>query len=154
MFGGGRISQTPEPILINNQEVEIVKSLRYLGTVLDERLLFCEHVDYVYKRAQRLFLLRKLKSFDVSQHILQLVYRSLIESVLSFNIITWYGNVSGKNKVKLARVVNTASKLIGNNQKQLSSICKDALKRNQHKFSMILLILLIKPFRNCHQGDA
>ena len=93
-----------------------------------ERLSFCEHVDYVYKRAQqRLFLLRKLKSFDVSQHILQLVYRSLIESVLSFNIITWY--VSGKNKVKLARVVNTASKLIGNNQKQLSSIYKDALKR-------------------------
>ena len=78
---------------------------------------------------KRLFLLRKLKSFDVSQHILQLVYRSLIESVLSFNIITWYGNVSGKNKVKLARVVNTASKLIGNNQKQLSSIYKDALKR-------------------------
>ena len=130
MFGGGRISQTPEPILINNQEVEIVKSFKYLGTVLDERLSFCEHVDYVYKRAQqRLFLLRKLKSFDVSQHILQLVYRSLIESVLSFNIITWYGNVSGKNKVKLARVVNTASKLIGNNQNQLSSIYKDALKR-------------------------
>ena len=130
VFGGGRISQTPEPILINNQEVEIVKSFKYLGTVLDERLSFCEHVDYVYKRAQqRLFLLRKLKSFDVSQHILQLVYRSLIESVLSFNIITWYGNVSGNNKVKLARVVNTASKLIGNNQKQLSSIYKDALKR-------------------------
>ena len=128
VFGGGRISKTPEPILINNQEVEIVKSFKYLGTVLDERL--CEHVDYVYKRAQqRLFLLRKLKSFDVSQHILQLVYRSLIESVLSFNVITWYGNVSGKNKVKLARVVNTASKLIGNNQKQLSNIYKDALKK-------------------------
>ena len=76
-----------------------------------------------------IFLLRKLKSFDVIQDILQLVYRSLIESVLSFNIITWYGNVSGKNKVKLAREVNTASKLIGNNQKQLSSIYKDALKR-------------------------
>ena len=78
---------------------------------------------------QRPFLLRKLKSFDVSQHILQLVYRSLIESVLSFNEITWYGDVSRKNKVKLARVVNTASKLIGNDHKQLSSICKDALKR-------------------------
>ena len=47
----------------------------------------------------------------------------------NFNIITWYGNVSEQNKVKLARVVNTASKLIGNNQKQLSSIYKDALKR-------------------------
>ena len=103
MFGG-RINQTPEPILIDNQEVEIVKSFKYLDTVLDERLSFCDHVDYVYKRAQqRLFLLRKLKSFDVSQHIIQLVYRSLIESVLSFNVITWYGNVSGKKSKACSR---------------------------------------------------
>ena len=58
VFGGERINQTPEPILIDDQEVEIVKSFRYLDTVLDERLSFCHHVDYVYKRAQqRLFLL-------------------------------------------------------------------------------------------------
>ena len=58
-----------------------------------------------------------LTVFDVSQHILQLVYGSLIESVLSFNVIPPYGNVSGKIKQSLlghARVVNTASKLIGN----------------------------------------
>ena len=99
-----------------------MKSLKYLDTLLDESLSFCDHVDYVYKKAhQRLFLLRKLNSFDVSQHILQLVYMGLIESVLSFNIITWYGNVSAKNKTKLARVVNAASKLIGNEQKHQTS---------------------------------
>ena len=53
----------------------------------------------------------------------------LIEGVLSFNIITWHGNVSDKNKIKLARVVNTASKLIGNELKHLSSIYNAALKR-------------------------
>ncbi|KAK2183494.1 hypothetical protein NP493_310g02032 [Ridgeia piscesae] len=105
------------------------KSFKYLGTLLDESLSFCDHIDYVYKNAQqRVFLLRKLKSFDVSQHILQLVYRGLIESVRSFNIITWYGNVSAKSKIKLVRVVNTASKLIGNEQKHLSSIYNAALK--------------------------
>ena len=41
----------------------------------------------------------------------------------------WYGNVSAKNKIKLARVVNTASKLIGNEQKHLPSIYNAALKR-------------------------
>ena len=76
-----------------------------------------------------LFLLRKLKSFDVSQHSLQLVHRGLIEIVLSFNIITWYGNVSAKNKIKLARVDNTASKLIGNKHKQLCCMYNAALKR-------------------------
>ena len=107
-----------------------MKSFKYLGTLLDESLSFCDHVDFVYKKAQqRLFLLRKQKSFDVSQHIFQLVYRGLIESILSFNIITWYGNVSAKNKIKLARVVNTASKLIGNEHKHLSRIYNAALKR-------------------------
>ena len=128
MFVGGRVNQTQKPIFINNQEVEIVKSFKYLGTLLDESLSFCDHVDYVYKRAQqRLFLLRKLKSFDVSQHTLQLVYRGLIESVLSFNRITWY--VSGKNIINLARVVITASMVIGNEQKHLSSIYNAALNR-------------------------
>ena len=47
----------------------------------------------LYKKAQqRLYLLRKLQSFDVSQHILELVYIGLIENILSFNIVTWYGN--------------------------------------------------------------
>ena len=107
-----------------------MKSFKYLGILLDESLSFCDDVDYVYKKAQPwLFLLRKLKRFYVSQHILQLVYRDLIESVLSFNIITWYGNVSAKSTIKIARVVNTASKLIGNEQKHLSSIYNAALKR-------------------------
>ena len=52
----------------------------------------------------------------------------LIESVLSFNIITLYGNVCAKNKIKRARVVKTASRLISNEQKHLSSIYNDALK--------------------------
>ena len=92
--------------------MEIGKSFVYLGTLLEESLSFCDRVDYVYNRAQqRSFLLRKLISFDASKHILQLVYRDLTESDLSFNIITWYDNVNGKNKIKLSRVVNTARKV-------------------------------------------
>ena len=77
------------------------------------------------------FPTEKAEKFDVSQHFLQLVHRGLIESVLSFNKITctWYGNVSAKNKTKLAHVVNTASKVIDNEQKHLSSIYNAALKR-------------------------
>ena len=130
MFGGERTTQPPKLIFIDSQEVEIVKSFRYLGTLLDESSSFCDHVNHVYKKAQqRLYLLRKLKRYDVSQHILQFVYRGLIESVLPFTIITWYGNVSAKNKIKLAGVVNTASKLIGNEQKHLTCIYNATLKR-------------------------
>ena len=87
MFGGGRTTQPPKPIFIDNQEVEMVKSFNYLGALLDESWSLCDHTDYVYKKAQQLFLLRKLKGFDVRQRILQLIHRGLIESILSFSII-------------------------------------------------------------------
>ena len=110
--------------------MEIVKNFKYLGTLLDENLSFCDHVDYDYKKyQQRIFLLRTLNSFYVTQHILQLVYGGLLGSVLSVDIITCYGNVSGKNKIKLVRFVNTTGKLIDNEQKHLSSIYNAALKR-------------------------
>ena len=89
MFGGGRITQPPRQIFIDNQKLEIMKSFKYLGTLRDDSLSFFDHFDYGYKKAQQtLFLLTKLNSFEISHHILQLVYRGLIQSVLSFNIIT------------------------------------------------------------------
>ena len=98
--------------------MEVVSSFKYLGTVVDSKLSFNGNVVYVYKKAQqRLYLLRKLRSFGAGSHVLESVYRCLVESVLSFNTVTWCGNLSVKNRARLARVVNTASKFIGVEQK-------------------------------------
>ena len=121
------------PVTIDQQSVEVVSSFKYLGTVVDSKLSFNDNVVYVYKKAQqRLYLLRKLRSFGVGRHVLESVYRCLVESVLSFNIVTWYGNLSVKNRARLVRVVNTASKIIGAEQKQLCdlyhlSVCRKSL---------------------------
>ena len=40
-------------------------------------------------------------------------YCSFIESVISFSIICWYGNLNVKDKNHLKRIVKTASKIIG-----------------------------------------
>ena len=52
----------------------------------------------------------------------QLLYKFLIESVLSFNLVSRYGNLSAKNKARLARVVNQAGKIVGIKQLQLCDI--------------------------------
>ena len=57
-----------------------------------------------------------------------MVNRGLVESILSFNIVTWHGNSTVKNKARLSRIVNLASKLICRDQKQLSSLYSVALK--------------------------
>ena len=75
------LNQTGVPTLLTltNQNVDIVKCFKYLGTTIDDKLNFTENADALCKKAsQRLFLIRKLKSFGVSCNILERAYVSLI----------------------------------------------------------------------------
>ena len=50
----------------------------------------------------------------------KLLYKSLPESVLTFKIVAWYGNLGVKGEAKLARIVGMAGKIIGAKQDSLS----------------------------------
>ena len=50
----------------------------------------------------------------------KLLYKSLAESVLTFKIVVWYGNLGVKGKAKLARIVGMAGKITGAKQDSLS----------------------------------
>ena len=110
--------------------MEVVDSFMYFGTVVDQKLTVTQHNDFVFKKAQQhRFLIRKWKHFGVSQGILEMVYRSLIKSILASNIVTWFGVLIVRNKARLSRVVNTASKVIGCSQILLSDVNAKAMKR-------------------------
>ncbi|KAI4899267.1 hypothetical protein NFI96_008017 [Prochilodus magdalenae] len=58
-----RSRPTQQPISIKGVDVEVVRSYRYLGVHLDERLDWSVNTDTVYKKAQsRLYFLRRLGS--------------------------------------------------------------------------------------------
>ena len=127
---GNRKSNELIPISIDSQDVEIVTSFKYLGSQLDKDLNFRVNTDSIYKKAQqRIYLLRKLKSFNVSTHVLVSVYRCCIESVLTFNIISWFGHLSVRDKTRLSRIVNICSKLVGVRFHDLEKIYTQALRR-------------------------
>ncbi len=65
------------------------------------------------KGQQRLYFLRKMVSFSVSPSLLKMFYNSFIESVLTFCIICWFGNVTVEQKSLARKIVSTASKLLG-----------------------------------------
>ena len=130
-FGRSRVKGASHPLsqslMIKGQTVETVSTCKYLGTVVDENLTFTDNVHHIYKKTQqRLFLLR---SSNVSADVLQFVYTSLIESVLSFNLVSWYGNLSAKNKARLARVVNQACKMVVIKQLELFDLYQQVLRR-------------------------
>ena len=85
------------------------------------------------KANQRLFLLRKLKGFSVSTTTLDLVYKSLIQSILTFNIVTWFGNLREKERSRLNRLTNIASKVVGRKQDSLALIYVDFKEKKAKK---------------------
>ena len=91
---------------------------------------FSGNTEYIFKKcSQRLYLLRRLNSFCVSQHVLELVYKTMIESVLTFHLHAWFGHLNCKNSNKLSRIVSMASKIIGRPQKALSLLYKERVRR-------------------------
>ena len=89
-----------------------------------------------------------MEKLRLSPHILESVSHSLVESVLSFIVVTWYGNLTVKNRAKLSCVVSTASKLIiGEKQLQLLFLYQLAVKR---KASQILSDTT-HPFQICFE---
>ena len=122
------------PVQISSENIEQVNSFKYLGLIIDENLTFTDHVNAtVNKSNQRLHILRKLRSFNVSSHVLSMVYNSIIQSILTFSIVSWYGHIRVKDKAKLNRVVREASKIKGKPQKPLSEIHKNFVKKKAKK---------------------
>ena len=106
----------------------------YLGTTIDQRLSFKANAERVFKKAnQRLHLLRKLRSFGVANKVLQTVYKSLVQSILTFNISVYYNILNQKDKVMLSRIINTASKIVGIPQAPLSELHRASVFRKASK---------------------
>ena len=56
------------------------------------------------------------------------MYRSLVESVLNFNIVVWYDNLGVKGKAKLTHIVGMAGKTIGAKQDSPSDVYLTAVE--------------------------
>ena len=116
--------------------MDVVDQFVYLGTTIDKDLNFKKNAECVFKKAmQRMYLLRKLRNFGVSQRILQTVYRSLIESILTFNMSVWYGILGRKELAMLARIVNYANKITGIPQIPLSALYTSTVRKKALKIS-------------------
>ncbi len=111
------------PVLIKSHSVEIVDNIKYLGTYIDSKLRYMDNTNYILKkRMQRLFQTRRISRFGVRLNILEIAYKSLVESVLTYNLTSWYGHLNFKQKNSLVKVTNIAV-IIGRPQSKLREVC-------------------------------
>ena len=118
------------PTSINSQPVELVDSFKYLGITLDNKLNFDHHTTDTHKRCQqRLYPIRKLRSLSVKPHLLLLLYRSIIESILLYCATCYFTMFPLTNRNKLLQITKTSSKIIGLPTPNLPALIDTAITR-------------------------
>ena len=70
---------------------------------------------------QRIHFLRILNNMNVDKQIMSLFYRSIVESVMSYCIISWFGSSHKKDQHKLAKIGKIAKRM-GVNSKNLNEL--------------------------------
>ena len=82
------------PTKINGESVHRVTTYKYLGIEIYKHLKFngCAFA-MIRKLQQRMFFECKLNHFNVDRHILQMFYKSVLHSLLSFGLICVFGNM-------------------------------------------------------------
>ena len=99
------------PLTIKNECVNVVSKYKYLGVFIDDKLSFSDNIQHLYvKCIQRVRFLRELVSVRIDQTILTLFYRSIIESVMSYCIVSWYGSSTKKDQKKLCKILRIAKR--------------------------------------------
>ncbi len=122
--------------MISGTPVERVSGFKYLGVNISEDLTWTAHIQTQVKKArQRLYHLRQLRKFRVSQAILKTFYTGAIESVLTLCISVWYSNSSNQDCKALQRVVRLAERISGSALPSLQDIY---LKRCKSRAAKII----------------
>ena len=86
--------------VIHEDKVEVVDEYKYLGTIIDNRLRWDRHCSATYKMCQqRLYCLRKLRSFNIDNTNLSMFYKSFIQSVLTFLLYIGLGTSDKKTRI-------------------------------------------------------
>ncbi|KAK3535116.1 hypothetical protein QTP70_004678 [Hemibagrus guttatus] len=108
-----RVQSDHSPLNINESNIEIVKSTKFLSVHLVDLTRSLNTRSFTKKAQQRLYFLRRLRKAHVPPPILTTFYRGTIESVLSSCITAWFGNCTVSDRKTLQRIVRTAEKIIG-----------------------------------------
>ena len=75
-----------------------------------------------------MYFVRKLKKCYIDKSIMSMFYKSVVESVLKFGLLNWYGGSSSAARGKVKRIVTSARRL-GYNAPSLEELYHDLMEK-------------------------
>ena len=87
----------------------------------------------MYKKGQnRLFFLRKLKSFDVCNHMLHIFYQSVVASVLLFGAVCWGNSMTVRDSNRLDKLIRRCVSVMGGRVESVGSMVERRMRSMVH----------------------
>jgi len=113
---------------INDIEIPIVKKCKLLGTQITNNVKWEENVNYTVKKANsKMFILRRLKLFKLSETQLINVYKSYIRSLLEYSSVVWGKSLTVKQNSLLTSIEKRSISIITGkyiSRKNYTKTCK------------------------------
>ena len=89
VFHRAKLKQNYNAIMINNESLSEVKSVKYLGLIIDHRLKWTDHISYTRNKISRgIGIINKAKPFLNKKALLDLYY-AFIYPYLSYCVEVW-----------------------------------------------------------------
>ena len=128
---------THREIVIGDECVERVSDYKYLGVTVNERLDWSVHAEKVLSKVnQRMYFVRKLNSFGIDSVLVSLFYRAAVQSLFSFCVIAWGGNLVRKESERFDRVARRVSRM--------TAICQESFVEVFEKFAIRKIESILK----------
>ena len=99
--------------MVDGQEVKRVKLVKYLGLMVDVKLVWDQHIDYISSKITRGISILKCIRHFISRDSLLLLYHTLIEPYFRYCSIVW-GQCGETLKDRLQTLQNKAARTIAN----------------------------------------
>ena len=112
MFIDNSGRQTTDLVLtLNGNTISRVKSTKVLGIVVDERIAFKSHIDYICSQlSKRVGLLSRL-SYFVPKPTLNLVYKAIVQPLIDYGLPV-YGFTYETHTNRIQKLQNRAARVI------------------------------------------
>ena len=150
-----------EPLIVDNQTLEVVKTIKLLGVYLTSDFKWTTHVRHISSKAsKRLYALRILKQNGVQPSDLKTVYCSFIRPVLEYACPVWHTSLPKFLTDELEHIQKRALKIIVPHlsyseslidlklptlEERRKLLCRTFYKNNYSDASSKIFHLLIEP---------
>jgi predicted kinase len=111
---GKKLEEPKNDLIVNNIKIVQVKHTKFLGIIIDEKLKWTQHINFVKVKLQRgKFILRNSKNIIPEKNKISLYYAQ-VYSHLIYGMLIWGPMATAEQKNCINKLVNDCIRIIKN----------------------------------------